>query len=178
MKKQTEEKTARRPNKIMKIISWTVMSVLLVGIAGMLFVQFSPGYHFYYVKSGSMKPSINQGDIVVTGPVGGLFTGGLNIGKVITFKDNTAVVTHRINGILNGAIQTKGDANNGPDTKLVALSDINGIYLFKIPYIGYINGFVSNRAGWFIVIIIPTILLVLFLVKDIVKEAFKEEKKK
>jgi hypothetical protein len=49
--------------------------------------------------------------------------------------------------------------------------------MFKIPFAGYINSFVSSRMGWFIAIIIPTVILVLFIVKDIIKEAFKDPKK-
>ncbi len=177
MEKQTKVKFTGKLNKVMKILTWALMAVLGLAIVGMLFIHFSPDYGFYYVKSGSMRPSIQPGDIVITGPVGGWFTGNLKEGKVITFKDFNAIVTHRIVSIQNGLLRTKGDANEDADNRLVSIGSVQGIYLFKIPLIGYVNGFVSNRAGWFIVIIIPTILLVLFLVKDIIKEALKVEKK-
>lgn len=183
MKKQTEEtekKTPKKQNKVVKIITWVIMGVLGLAILGMLFIYLVPGYGFYYVKTGSMKPNINPGDIVINGPVGGMFTGSLNVGKVITFKstDYKTVVTHRIVAIDNGMITTKGDANPHADVDPVPVSAVIGIYMFKIPAIGYINGFVSTRSGWFIVIIIPSILLVLFLVKDIIRESLKGSKKK
>ncbi len=183
MKTQTEEtekKTPKKQNKVVKIITWVIMGVLGLAILGMLFIYLVPGYGFYYVKTGSMKPNINPGDIVINGPVGGALTGSLNVGKVITFKstDYKTVVTHRIVAIDNGMITTKGDANPHADVDPVPVSAVIGIYMFKIPAIGYINGFVSTRSGWFIVIIIPSILLVLFLVKDIIRESLKGSKKK
>ena len=73
MKKQTEEtgkKTPKKQNKVVKIITWVIMGVLGLAIIGMLFIYLVPGYGFYYVKTGSMKPNINPGDIVINGPVG------------------------------------------------------------------------------------------------------------
>jgi signal peptidase len=181
MEKQTEEikkKTPKKRNKVLNIITWVIMGVLGLAILGMLFVYISPSYDMFYVKTGSMRPDINPGDLVITGKVGGLFTGSLAVGKVIAFKDSNATVTHRIYAIEGGMLRTKGDANEDPDEHLLPVSSVLGIYMFKIPYLGYINGFVSKKTGWFFVIIIPTLLLVGFLVKDIIKESMKGSKKK
>jgi len=57
------------------------------------------------------------------------------------------------------------------DPWTVSMSDLRGIYLFKVPYVGYVTSFVQSKLGWFLSIIIPAMCLVLWLVKDIVKEA-------
>jgi hypothetical protein len=54
------------------------------------------------------------------------------------------------------------------------MSDVRGVYLFKIPSVGYVTNFIQTKTGWFLTIIIPGALLTLWLVKDIVKEAFSE----
>jgi len=101
----------------------------------------------------------------------------LTAGKIITFERNDELITHRIIGIKNNMYQTQGDANEDPDPQPVSPAMIQGAYLFKIPYLGFINSFVANRKGWFVIIIIPTVLLVLFIVKDILKETFKDSGK-
>ncbi|MBN1643530.1 MAG: signal peptidase I [Dehalococcoidales bacterium] len=176
--KQAQVKPQKRHGKATRIVTWIITGILLLFIAGLLFVYASPDYGFYYVKTGSMKPAINPGDIVITGPVGGWLTGELEVGKVITYMQGDVMVTHRIVKIReDGALTTKGDANEDPDPLTVLPHNVDGIYMFKIPLVGYISGFVSNRSGWFLVIIIPAIVLVLFLVRDIIKEAFKASKK-
>jgi hypothetical protein len=71
-------------------------------------------------------------------------------------------------------LTTRGDAVEDPDPWDVTLSDVRGVYLFKIPSVGYLTNFIQTKTGWFITIIIPGALLTLWLVKDIVKEAFSE----
>jgi signal peptidase len=70
---------------------------------------------------------------------------------------------------------TKGDANKTPDPNPVLLSQVKSRYLFRIPYVGYAAGFVRTRLGWLLLIILPSLVLVGFIVKDIIKEAFKNE---
>ena len=162
--------------RIGKIASWVIAGLLVLVVAGLILTKVVPGYGLYFVKSGSMVPTFNPGDLVVTGPIGGTFTGSLAVGKVVTFDTGTEVVTHRVAEIKDGKVITKGDANKAEDTAPVAAAAIKGIYMFRIPYAGFINGFVSNRKGWFLLIIIPTALLVGFIVKDIVKESLKGDK--
>jgi signal peptidase len=152
---------------------FTTVIAIIIGLAtaGLLFIHFSPDYGLYFVKSGSMRPSINPGDIVITGPVG-----DLQPGKIITFEQHDVLVTHRIIGREGDMLQTKGDNNEDPDTSLLPISSVFGSYLFRIPYVGYINSFVSTRKGWFLIIIVPAIVLVLFIVKDIIKETLKSPK--
>ena len=50
----------------------------------------------------------------------------LKVGDVITFElDDGTFVTHRINRIVNGEYETKGDANNTPDLFRVNYNDCN-----------------------------------------------------
>ncbi|GAG48795.1 unnamed protein product, partial [marine sediment metagenome] len=55
----------------MKIFSWLVTAVLVLIVAGLAFIYFSPGYDLRLVKSESMKPAVNMGDLIITGPVNG-----------------------------------------------------------------------------------------------------------
>ena len=152
----------------------TVLSLILVGLA---FLYLVPDYKLLLVRSESMTPAVKMGDLIITGPVGGLISGEVAPGAIITYKYRNELITHRVESIEGEAIVTKGDAVENADPWLVEMSAVRGVYMFKIPYVGYVTSFVQSKLGWFFSIIIPAALLVAWLVKDILKEAFSDRKK-
>ena len=163
--------------KTIKIFSWLVSAVLLLVIAGLAFIYFSSDYDLRLVRSESMRPAVNMGDLIITGPVNGPINGEVKPGTIVTYQHSKELITHRVLSIDGTTLVTKGDAVEDSDSWPVALSDVKGIYLFKIPYVGYVTSFVQTKFGWFVAIIIPTALLVLWLVKDILKAAFSDAEK-
>jgi signal peptidase len=161
----------------MKIFSWLISGVLAVIVAGFLFLFFSPDYNMRLVRSESMKPAINMGDMVITGPLGGPLNGEVKTGSIVTYQRGGELITHRVLSVDGDALLTKGDAVEDPDPWPVTLSDVESVYMFKIPYIGYIANFVGTRFGWFIVIILPATALVALLVRDIFKEVRRDSEK-
>jgi signal peptidase len=150
-----------------------MISVILgLTVAALAFVYFSPGYDIYVVRSGSMAPSIDIGDIIISGPVR-----NITPGTIITYSNGVELITHRVISVENNTLVTKGDAVEDPDSQPVDISRVTGMYLFKIPKIGYLINFIHTKLGWFLLIILPAAILVSFLVKDILKEAFKKDKK-
>ncbi|HEY55125.1 MAG TPA: signal peptidase I [Dehalococcoidia bacterium] len=150
----------------MKILGWLVTAVLALIVAGFLFVYFSPDYDMRLVRSESMRPAINMGDMVITGPVGG----EVEPGTIITYQRGEELVTHRVLSVDGDTLVTKGDAVEDPDPWPVTLSDVEGVYLFKLPYVGYLANFIGTKLGWFLVIILPATALVALIVRDIFKE--------
>ena len=122
-----------------------------------------------------MKPAINMGDMVVIGPLSGPLNGEVKPGAIVTYERGKGLVTHRVLSVDGDTLVTKGDAMEDPDPRPVTMSQVSGVYLFRIPYIGYLSNFMRTRLGWFLVIIIPGTALVSFLIKDIVKEALRSE---
>jgi signal peptidase len=153
-----------------KILGWTFTAVLVLTIVLFGLIYFLPDYNIFLVRSESMKPSINMGDMIITGPV----NGEIKPGTVITYGLRNDRVTHRVDSISDGRLVTKGDAVEDVDPWLVDVSDVQGVYLFKVPYVGYATNFIRTKLGWFLAIIVPATVLVGWLVKDIVKEAFSE----
>ncbi len=156
----------------MKIIIRTVSIILGLIVVALAFVFFSPDYALYFVRSESMKPAINMGDVVIAGPAGG----GIKPGDIVTYELAKNLITHRVLSIEGNTLITKGDASEDPDPSPVQFSQVKSRYLLKIPYVGYLSGFVRTRLGWFLAIILPAIVLVGFIVKDIIKEALKTDK--
>ena len=157
---------------IKKMVNWTATAVLLLLIAVLAYIFFTPSYSLYLVRSESMRPAINMGDLIITGPVDGPINGEIKAGKIVTFSHGKELVTHRVQSINQASLVTKGDAVEDPDPWPVILSNVSGVYLFKIPYVGYLTSFIQTKFGWFLTIIIPATALVLWLVRDILKEAF------
>lgn len=152
----------------MKYIKWTVIGILVLVVCGLAFLRFAPGYEMYFVRSESMTPNINLGDVVVVGPV----SIGISPGSIITFElSDKQRVTHRVVEVKGNQLTTKGDAMQHNDPFSVSLSQVKGIYLFKIPLIGYLTSFIRTKLGWWLTIIVPAAALVIWIIKDIIKEA-------
>ena len=158
----------------MKVLNRLALIVLGLVLAGLAFLYFSSGYNLYLVRSESMRPAINMGDLIITGPLNGPINGEIEPGTIVTYEYKKQLVTHRVEAIDGKTLVTKGDATEDPDPWLVTLSDVKGVYLFRIPYVGYLTNFVQTKRGWFLTVVIPGALLVLWLTRDIVKEALSE----
>lgn len=160
----------------MKVFGWVVSVILAAVIGGFVFVHFSPDYNMYLVRSESMKPAIKMGDMVVIGPLDGPIRGEVKPGSIVTYHRGAELVTHRVLSVDGDTLMTKGDAVEDADPWPVSLSDIRGVYLFKIPSIGYFSNFIRTKLGWLLVIVIPATVLVAFLIRDISKK-LRESKK-
>ena len=164
--------------KAMKVTGWVVTAVLALFIAGLGFIHFVPGYSFSLVRSGSMTPAINVGDVIITRPASGAgLDGNIKPGAIVMYTHDGQLITHRVVSVNGSTLSVKGDALEHPDPWPVIVSSVQGVYLFKIPYIGYVMNFLRTKLGWFLAIIIPAAAIVGLLVKDILKETFKDEKK-
>jgi len=155
-----------------KVAYILVVAMLTLGIAGSIFFHFSSDFNTYIARSDSMSPAINKGDIVFTGPVNGLFIKDIKPGTIITYEREEAAITHRVIGFDGDMLVTKGDASEDADMWPVPMSNVKGVYLFRLPYLGYVSNFFRSEIG-FIVIIIPIILLSLFIIRDMVKQVRK-----
>jgi signal peptidase len=101
------------------------------------------GASTYTVLSGSMRPSLPVGTVVVdrTVPVE-----RIAVGDVITFlahePDTTAtrIVTHRVVGIDPGPVlHTKGDANATADPGGTVAADVRGQLWYSVPLVGMVS---------------------------------------
>ena len=118
------------------------------------------------VLTGSMAPTINPGDVILTTPPTNITP---KIGSIVAYVgrrfDGTAVgvFSHRIIG---GNAQTgfivKGDNNPEPDTQKPKVPDITGVVIFVIPLIGK---FLTPKA---LIVIIP-LIFGLWLILDALK---------
>ena len=134
------------------------------------------GHSVMTVLSGSMTPTFRTGDVIVDHLVTPAQARHLHVGQVITFRTGATyqgrpvLITHRIVGVLTvtqkatGAAQhlytTKGDANNAPDSALVAPAQVVGTYSWRLPYMGYVSAFVHRPLGFALLILLPGLYLI------------------
>lgn len=167
--------------KIGKIGSYFIFSLIVIIAVLVMFSAFKfPGnYQIMVVQSGSMKPAIKMGSLVVVKP-----TSGYKIGDIITYKsadDPKKTTTHRIVGVNEEQgftfYKTKGDANDAPDLNPIFKENIVGKVLFFIPYLGYLVAFAKTLPGLIILIIIPATIIIYEEIQKIVKEVKKRGSK-
>lgn len=140
-----------------RVVSFIVLVLLAIPIIPMLYLVLSPDYLVLMVRSESMKPSFNMGDVVVLRAYEG---GELETGEVIAFEEQGNTVTHRMVSNDGGIIRTKGDAVEDVDNWELQSSQVKGIYLFKLPYLGYIAKFLRSKAGALLLVIAALAFLI------------------
>ncbi len=166
------------------IITWTIFVVLMIMLVFLLFYYINikakefkgdttpPNFGIYVILTGSMRPSIQPGDVVVTRKVD---PNTLKKGDIITFMNpsnqtSDVSITHRIINVTKKdeavVFKTKGDANNTIDDVSVEGVSVRGKVFMKIPYVGFIQHFIASKGGWLIVIMIPSFAIIAY---DIVK---------
>jgi len=97
-------------------------AVTVVAVAALLLLAIGPrtgGYRTLTMLSGSMRPAYPPGAVLIDRP---LAASELRVGQVLTYQipvEDHRVVSHRVISVRASGdgvdIQTKGDANNGPD---------------------------------------------------------------
>lgn len=114
-------------------------SILFISmILFIMFVSCQFQFGILVIGSRSMTGTINKGDAVVFEKYKNQ---SIPIGQVIIFDKNELKTVHRVIDIKNVNGQkryyTKGDANKNTDENYITDTDIYGIVLYKIKYIGY-----------------------------------------
>lgn len=123
-----------------KVYEWLPVTVICV-----LIIWFTVGVFPIYpsaIATGSMKPGINPGDVVLVKKLQDRADiEALQIGDIIQFKKESILVNHRIIDIVEEEdemkYRTKGDNNSAQDADLVAAEDIKGTIVEVIPKIGW-----------------------------------------
>ena len=156
---------------IMKVLFWIISGLMAAVILLMGLIYALPGYGLYIVRSDSMKPVFASGDLIITVPA----PTALNVGAIVTYKNGVETISHRVVALTTEGVITKGDANEGNDALTVTMAQVQGVYLMKVPYAGYAGAFVQTRTGWLVCVILPSVLLLAWIVKDILREALNPE---
>ena len=147
-----------------QVIAWTVIVAFTVAIALAVAVPRIGGATPYAILTGSMRPEMPPGTLVVMKPVP---VDDIGIGSVVTYQlesGKPTVVTHRVvavgfDGRGEKTFTTQGDANNVSDAEDVKPVQIKGALWYKAPYLGYVNKYITGKERHIIMIIVVSGLL-------------------
>lgn len=145
------------------------MLALWIGLGllfGTLFAAVAPqlaGFRSFTVRSGSMTPAIETGDVVVTKPISPL---AARVGDVVTFVDPEGtgkLFSHRVQSVQpvgdEVAFVTRGDANTSTEHWRVPAAGSIGRVAYRIPKIGYALSWIDSGPARLALIAIPALLL-------------------
>lgn len=128
-----------------------------------LFIIISPkiikGFYPFGIKTaivltGSMEPTLEINDFVIMKK-----PNSIKLNDIVSYRQRNSNydVLHRVIKINNNVIVTRGDANN-TDDKPIDISQVTGVYVGKIKYIGNIIIFLQKP------IILSSIIILLLLI--------------
>ena len=145
------------------------------------------------VRSDSMEgdnpDSFNKGDLIFITELSEDEKTKLEVGQVITFRETIdgkeEFNTHRITrayitsaGDVAG-YYTKGDNTPGEDASLRRVSTIVGTYNGgRIPVLGYVTNFMHTTAGFFVLVVLPSLLIVVYFTINLILAVKENSKKK
>ncbi|MBO3665105.1 signal peptidase I [Microbacterium stercoris] len=147
-----------------QVLAWTV--ILAIGAVLVIAVVLPrvSGAVAYTVLSGSMRPGMPEGSLVVVRPTD---PDRIAIGDVLTYQlesGRPTVVTHRVTAVssaLDGDrfFTTQGDANSTPDAAVVLPEQVIGVRWYHVPLLGYVNTLVSGDQRQVVLGLVVTGLL-------------------
>jgi signal peptidase len=141
------------------------VTALVVGAFAVVAVAVASGnYQIRPVLSGSMRPSLPVGGVVITQRVP---VSDLGEGDVIVFLEpdsTTNLVVHRIVSLEPGSsgpiVHTKGDANEAPDPWTLALPGDHAYRAVScLPFVGYLAVWAHSPSGGRVLVVIGTLLM-------------------
>lgn len=144
------------------IVGFLSVSLLVIGL---LFYGPVHGFRVEAILSGSMKPALDTGSLVL---IRELKPWQYQAGDIVSFRPPTkdgGNVTHRIVSLamLDGvpAMRTKGDANDSVDPWQSSLGAVTGKTLFSVPWLGYPVAWLKQPVGFIAVLLVTFCLCVL-----------------
>lgn len=150
--------TPRR--RLLHVGGLLVLVAVLVPFALTAVPQLALADQSYVVRSDSMEPAIEAGDLVIVNSVPAQ---DIEAGDVIAYDSGDRVVTHRVVDVLDhgGSVEfrTKGDANEEPDPHPVAADAVVGRVMVMVPVIGYVVDFANTGTGLLTLVVVPAVLL-------------------
>ena len=167
-------------------LALNVLWVAMMAAVAIMLIPAVLGVHRYVILTGSMTGTYDRGSIVFDRPVP---VAELKVGDPITYSPppgftSQTRVTHRIWRIVRGpdgqrVFRTKGDANKAPDVwKFTLTRPTQDRVIFHIPYVGYVFTLLSLRNFRMVLIGVPAVLIGLFFVFGLWRDAGQEVRRK
>ncbi len=152
----------------MRVFGQIIKSTLLIiyalcGLALLVFIVPATGLKAKSVPTGSMRPAISPGSLVIIQSVP---LSQLAVGDIITYRDSDdpkTTITHRIIKEEQKAgtpfYVTKGDANAREDAEIVG-GQVVGRVIFGVPVLGAVSDWLKKPVGLLLVVVLPGLYVI------------------
>ena len=160
---------------VIGVVRWPLMMVIWlawgigIGLIVAVTLPAAFGLHPLTVLTGSMRPGIQPGDMVIDQPI---HPSQIRVGDIVTFQDpeGDRTITHRVRKVNIGEGQahvvTRGDANDTVERWQIPLTGQVGRVVYQVPKIGYPVTWSHTRDGRLAMVSLPALLLtIMMLVK-------------
>ena len=131
------------------------------------------GYTANSVQTDSMKGTINEGDLIISKVVTSKNKADFDLkeGDIVSFyteikKGTKILITHRVYEVRQAGnttvITTWGDNRESapePDDP-ITMSDVQSVYMFKIPLVGHFIDFLRTPLGFIICLVVPLLAFI------------------
>ena len=135
------------------------------------------GYKVLQVMSGSMDDVFSIGDVIL---IKETKQEDIKKGDIITFKKEN-IITHRIIDMnkINDTMYytTKGDNNNVSDAEKVKYEEIEGKYITKFEFLGYLINFLNTTEGFIILVSLPIIVIAFTIFRELRNKEKKSKRR-
>ena len=148
---------------LLSALLWAIVAVLLLFVGSGLFQRiFNPGGYtglfgvgYAVVVSGSMKPVFKENDMIIYQKHD---RKDYRTGDIVVYvrdrgTEDEILITHRLIGISEDQLITKGDANSISD-KPIGWDQLIGRVVFLVPGIGKLVEFMRTPVGILIAVIL------------------------
>lgn len=126
------------------------------------------GDRTFVVRSGSMAPQVDTGDVVAVAPITATEA---RVGDIVTFDNHGKFTQHRARAIRRNGTKldftTQGDANTGQEHWSVAADGKIGRVVYRVPRLGFVVARMQSPAARIVLIAVPALLLGVTLLRRI-----------
>ncbi|MEK6252320.1 MAG: signal peptidase I [Actinomycetota bacterium] len=164
----------RWPLMIGSWIAWGFVIGMVVAVT----VPAAFGLRPMTVLTGSMRPTIQPGDMVVDERIP---PSQIRVGDIVTFQEphGTRTITHRVRDISisegQAHVTTRGDANDTVEKWQVPVTGNVGRVAYTVPKIGYPVTWSHTRNGRLALVSIPALILAFWAMLRIWRSTEDEE---
>ncbi len=151
-----KKRAARKRDEFLREIKLDVYNVFLglvlaIAIYFVLGIVLGTSDPIVTVVSNSMDPTLHVGDLLI---LKGVDPNNIQEGMIVVYENpelGGRLVVHRVYEVYpDGTFRTKGDnnvTNPRPDPWIVKPSEVKGVVVFRIPYLGYPKYILSRLLG-------------------------------
>ncbi|MFY0408469.1 signal peptidase I [Solicola sp. PLA-1-18] len=134
---------------VARVLVWAVLLGAVAVLLAAVVVPRVAGATPYTILTGSMRPQMPPGTLVVVRPIA---TDDVQVGTVVTYQlesGRDTVVTHRVVGVsVDGrgrtTFTTQGDANDVADAEPVRPVQVRGAVWYDVPHLGRVSTLISG----------------------------------